>query len=66
MPSVDSRLLLAALGLAFLAGCQSGGPGRPSAAAVVISGGTINSTAAPGSDQANFEAYLSQGYCPPV
>lgn len=66
MRSFDSRLLLAAFGLVLLAGCQSGGVGKPSAASVVLSGGAVNSTAAPGSAQANFEAYLDQGYCPPV
>lgn len=66
MRSFDSRLILAVLGLALLAGCQSGGAGRPSAASVVLSGGAVNQTVAPGSDQANFEAYLNQGYCPPV
>jgi hypothetical protein len=66
MPSFDSRLLLAVLGAALLAGCQSGGAGKPSAASVVLSGGAVNAPVAPGSDQANFEAYLNQGYCPPV
>jgi hypothetical protein len=72
MRSADPRLLpAAAIALAaLLAGCQSqGSAGSPSAAAVDLGGTTTvsSSTGKPISqDQANFEAYLNQGYCPPV
>jgi hypothetical protein len=56
--------MLAAFAAALLAGCQSGGSGSPSAASVVLGGNIPNGGNS--SDQANFDAYLSQGYCPPV
>jgi hypothetical protein len=71
MRTLDSHLLPAAvIGMSvLLAGCQSSGsesnsPAGP--AAGILSSGTVGQPAAPGSDQANFEAYLNQGYCPPV
>jgi hypothetical protein len=69
MRFADPRFVpFAVLALAALvAGCQSqGSAGSPSAASVVLSGGAVNKPVVPGSDQANFEAYLNQGYCPPV
>jgi hypothetical protein len=72
MRTVDSRLLSAfAVACAvLLAGCQSqGSAGSPSSAAVALDSGSMAAPAsgpAANKDQANFEAYLNQGYCPPV
>jgi hypothetical protein len=73
MLSANPRLVpaLVLASAALLAGCQSqGSAGSPTAAAVSLDGGAATTTAAAGGtanqDQANFEAYLSQGYCPPV
>jgi hypothetical protein len=69
MLPLDTRLIFAVLATVLLAGCQSGGSSAPSAAAVSLSGSPTTAGAPSGSiseQQASFEAYLNQGYCPPV